>query len=409
MSNEIFAILDIGSTKISCFIAEKESENVKLIGFSQISSFGIKRGIVINMNETAQAIEKVVEQASSMAAVNIESVSICIGGKSLESQINNSMIVLNNKTITSEDIIKIIDLAKATYVESDKKIIHSIPVEYTLDDYSGIKNPINMVGSKLESSINIISAKQEPLKNITRAVELAGFYVDSIIAANVANGYSALIEDEKLLGTCLIDVGGFSSDISVYYNGNLVLIDSVGLGSYHVTSDIAQGLSCSMDTAERIKSLEGVAINTLVESGKSIDYIKIGDSAEKQSFASHAFVCSIIQPRMEEILEHIKEKIEPYQHIFNNRIVFTGGAANLKGLQELAQVKLNSSVRIAEAKGIESLSNISANPRFITATGGILYLFEKSSNTENQEFKYSKFGKIIFQAKKSIKNIFTSS
>jgi len=409
MTTEIFANLDIGSTKIACFIAERTDDSIKLIGFSQISSFGMKQGIIVNMNETAHAIEKVVEQASNMAAVNIESVSVCIGGKGIKSNITNSMVVLNNKSITNEDLTKIIDLAKASHVENDRQIIHALPIEYSLDDYTGITDPLNMVGSKLEATINIISAQKEPLKNIIRAVEIAGFYVTEIISSNVANGYSALVEDEKILGACLIDIGGFSTDISVYYNNNLVLIDSVNLGSNHITSDIAQGLSCPIETAERIKSLEGVAINTMIESGKSVEYIKIGDSEEKQSFISHAFICSIIQPRTEEILELVNDKISQYQHLFNNRIVITGGAANLKGLQELAQIKLNSGIRVAETKGIESLSSISANPRFITTTGGLLYLFEKSKLKESSEFKLSKMSKFIFQTKKSIKSIFISS
>lgn len=409
MTSEILASLDIGSTKISCFIAESSDDIAKLIGFSQISSFGLKRGIVVNMNELAQAIEKVVEQASNMAGVNIESLNICIGGKTLVSKITKSMLVLNNKAISNEDVEKLLDLAKATYVENDKKIIHALPIEFSLDDYSGIKDPINMVGSKLESTINIISAKQEPLTNIIRAVELAGFYVDDIIAANVANGYSALIPDEKILGSCLVDIGGFSTDISIYYNNNLVLIDSINLGSYHITSDIAQGLSCSIDSAERIKSLAGVAISNMVESGKSIDYLKIGDSEDKTSFTSQAYVCNIIQPRVEEILEHIRKKIAPYQHIFNNRIVLTGGAANLKGIQEIAQVVLNSNIRIAKAQGLDALSNISENPRFITVSGGILYLLEKNRNKKNTVLKYSKLGKFIFKSKKYIKNFFISS
>ena len=402
MSPEIFASLDIGSTKITCFIAEKNNESLKLIGFSQISSFGIKRGIVVNMAETAQAIEKVIEQASNMAGVDIESISICVGGISLESKITDSMLILNNKSISSEDVEKLIDLAKAKHVENNKKILHTIPVDYTLDDYKGIKNPTNMIGSKLEAKINLISAKQEPLNNIVRAIEMAGFYIDEIIASNVANGYSALIEDEKLLGTCLIDIGGFSTDISIYYNGNLVLIDSINLGSYHITSDLAHGLSVSIEDAERIKSLDGVAVSSLIESGKSIEFVKVGDSKDNVNFVSQSYVCSIIQPRMEEIFELVKNKISPYQHIFNNRIVLTGGGSNLKGIKELAQVSLNSNIRTAQINGLEGTTTISSNPRFITVAGGLLYLAEKHSKKPESSYKNSKFSKFLFNVKKSI-------
>ncbi|HAG53107.1 MAG TPA: cell division protein FtsA [Alphaproteobacteria bacterium] len=401
MAPEIFASLDIGSTKITCFIAEKTESNLKLIGFSQISSFGIQRGVVVNMQETAQAIEKVIEQAANMAGVDIESVSICVGGISLESKITDSMLILHNKAITSEDVEKLVDLAKAKHVETNKKILHAIPVDYTLDDYKGIKNPLNMVGSKLEAKINIISAKQEPLKNIIRAVELAGFYIDEIIASNVANGYSALIEDEKQLGTCLIDVGGFSTDISIYYNGKLILIDSINLGAYHVTSDLAHGLSVSLEDAERIKSLEGATSSNLIESGKSIEYVKVGDLKDNVNFVSHSYVCGIIQPRMEEILELVKNKIAPYQHIFNNRIVLTGGGSNLKGITDLAQIIFNSSIRVASVNTLEGTTNISSNPRFITVSGGIIYLSEKHSKQPEYSYKNSKFGKMLFNFKKS--------
>tara|TARA_Y100001960_G_C14689395_1_gene835574 strand:+ start:190 stop:1404 length:1215 start_codon:yes stop_codon:yes gene_type:complete len=401
MINEIYATLDIGSTKITCFIAEKSEASLKLIGFSQISSFGIKRGVVVNMNEAAQAIEKVVEQAANMAGVDIQSISLCVGGVSLESKITDAMLILNNKTISSEDVDKIVDLAKAKHVESNKKILHAIPVEYTLDDYKGIKTPLGMVGSKLDAKVNIISAKEEPLKNIVRAVELAGFYIDEMIASNVANGYSALVEDEKVLGTCLIDIGGFSTDISVYYNGKLILIDSVPVGSYHITSDLAHGLSVSIEDAERIKSLDGVAVNSLVESGRSIEYVKVGEKKENVNFVSQSFVCGVIQPRTEEILELVKKKITPYQHIFNNRIVLTGGGSNLKGISELAQMVLNSSVRVAHVGNLEGTTNISSNPRFITVSGGIVYLSEQQNKEPEFVGKNSYFGRMLHNIKKS--------
>lgn len=401
MTTQIFATLDIGSTKITCFIAEKTESALKLIGFSQISSFGIKRGVVVNMQESAQAIEKVIDQASNMAGVNIQSVSLCVGGVSLESKITDAMLILNNKTIGTEEVEKLIDLAKAKHVESNKQILHAIPVEYTLDDYSGIKTPVGMLGSKLEAKINLISAKQEPLNNIVRAVELAGFYIDEIVASNVANGYSALVEDEKVLGACLVDVGGFSTDISVYYNGKLILIDSIALGSYHITSDLAHGLSVSIEDAERIKSLDGVAINSLVESGKSIEYVKVGDKKENVNFVAQSFVCGIIQPRSEEILELVKKKIAPYQHIFNNRIVLTGGGSNLKGFADLAQMVLNSSVRVANVGNLEGVTNISINPRFITVAGGLVYLSEKANKEPEFSYKSSAFGKMIHNLKKS--------
>jgi cell division protein FtsA len=337
-----------------------------------------------------------------MAGVDIESISICVGGLSLESKITDSMLILNDKSITSEDVEKLVDLAKAKHVENNKKILHCIPVEYTLDDYKGIVDPINMVGSKLEAKINIISSKQEPLNNIIRAVEMAGFYIDNIIASNVANGYSALIEDEKLLGTCLIDIGGFSTDISIYYNGKLILIDSVNIGSYHITSDLAHGLSVSLEDAERIKSLDGIAIAAMAESGKSIEYVKVGDSKDNVNFVSHSYIASIIQPRTEEIFEHVKNKIGPYQHIFNNRIVLTGGGSNLKGIKDLAQAALNSSIRLAHVNKIEGTTTISSNPRFITVTGGLLYLAEKLNKKPDYAFKDSKFDKLMAKIKKSI-------
>lgn len=401
MTTQIFATLDIGSTKITCFIAEKNESALKLIGFSQISSFGIKRGVVVNMQESAQAIEKVIEQASNMAGVDIQSVSLCVGGVSLESKITDAMLILNNKTISAEEVEKLIDLAKAKHVETNKKILHAIPVEYTLDDYVGIKNPVGMLGSKLEAKINLISAKQEPLNNIIRAVEIAGFYIDEIIASNVANGYSALVEDEKILGACLVDIGGFSTDISVYYNGKLILIDSIALGAYHITSDLAHGLSVSIEDAERIKSLDGVAINNLVESGKSIEYVKVGDKKENVNFVAQSFVCGIIQPRSEEILELVKNKIAPYQHIFNNRIVLTGGGSNLKGFAELSQMMLNSSVRVANVGNLEGTTNISVNPRFITVAGGLVYLADKANKEPEFSYKKSELGKLIHNLKKS--------
>lgn len=406
MSGEIFATLDIGSTKITCFIAEQVEQSLKLIGFAQISSFGINRGVVTNMQETAKAIEKVVDQASNMANVDIESINICVGGLSIVSKITNSILVINNKSISQEDIEKIIDIAKAKHLENDRKILHAIPIEYTLDDYSGIKDPLHMVGSKLEAKVNVISIKKDILKNIIKAVEMAGLYIENIISSNVANGYSALIEDEKLLGACLIDFGGFSTDISIYYNGKLVFIESVGIGSHHITSDLAQGLSASLDDAERIKSLEGVTSSNLIESGKSIEYHKVGDPKDKPSFASQAYICSIIQPRTEEILEIISKKIKPYQSIFNNRIVLTGGGANLKGLCELSQAMLGSNVRIANIQMLDGVTKISGNCRFITVAGALLYLNEINKNSENKQLKKLKMNGLLFTLKKAIKKYF---
>ena len=370
--------LDIGSSKVTCFIAElDEFYNPRVIGYGQHASHGMKRGMIIDMDRTENAIREAVAQAEEMADVQISSVYVGLGGMHLRSHMTDGLVVLNNHEINDNDILKVIEVARAKQLEGDRQIIYSEPTRYVLDNQTDIRDPRGMTGSRLESEVHVISGAASAVRNVTRCVERCNLEIEDIVVQPYASALSCLVSDEKELGVCLVDIGGGTCDISIYSDDTLLYTAVIPVGGHHITNDIARGLSTPLSHAERIKTLYGCAMASMVSDDDNIDIPHVGEGDDELSSThiTRGALAGIIQPRCEEILEMVREKIEQsgFESSIGRRVVLTGGSSQLAGFKQLAETVLDKSVRVARPTALEGLTDMSGGPQFATASGLVVY------------------------------------
>ena len=378
--NRIVAGLDIGSSKVACFIAElDEFYNPHVLGYGQHASTGLKRGVIVDMDRTESAIREAVHAAEDMAGVEIGGVLVSLGGVHTKSTITDGLVVLNQQDITDAEIFKVIEVARARQIDGDRQIIHAQAIKYVLDNQSDIRDPRGMTGSRLEADVHIITALSSSIRNVVRCVERANLEVQDLVVQPYASALSAVVPDERELGVALIDIGGGTCDLAMYADGALVHTAVVPLGGQHITADIARGLSTPLTNAERIKVLHGCALASLLNQDTEIEVPTVGDeSAQTPKEPVHitrSALSGIIQPRAEEMLELIRNKIEQsgFEHAIGRRVVLTGGGSQLQGLRNLAEVVLDKSVRLARPVGVQGLTDLSGTPPFATAVGLLMY------------------------------------
>jgi cell division protein FtsA len=379
----IVAGLDIGSSKVSCFIAELDHAfNPRVIGYGQHASSGMRKGMIVDMDRTENAIREAVMQAEEMADINIDSVYVGLGGVHLRSHITDGLVVLNNHEITDADIFKVIDVARAKQIEGDRKIIHAQATKYQLDNQSDIRDPRGMTGARLESEVHIISAASSAVRNMVRCVERCHLEVEDLVVQPYASALSCLVPDERDLGVCLVDIGGGTCEIAIYAEGSLLHVAVVPVGGQHITSDIARGLSTPLAHAERVKNLYGSAMASLVPSDEQIDVPHVGENEDTASSQiSRSALAGIIQPRCEEMLEMVREKIEQsgFESSIGRRVVLTGGGSQLNGLKQLTEVILDKSVRLARPTEINGLTDLSGAPQFSCVAGLVIHAARQSA------------------------------
>lgn len=393
VKTRLIAGLDIGSHKVCCFIAElDEFFNARLIGYGQHASGGMKRGMIVDMDRTETAIREAVHQAEDMAGVEISGAIVSLGGVHLRSHMTDGLVVLNQHEIGEADLAKVIEVARAKQLEGDRQIIHSEATKYVLDSQTDIRDPRGMTGSRLEADVHIISAASSAVRNVVRCVERCNLEVQDIVIQPYASALSSLVADERELGVALVDIGGGTSDIAIYVEGVLVYTAVVPLGGHHITADIARGLSTPLAHAERIKTLHGCAMASLTNGDELIEVPHVGDDEETATGQITAGqLAGIIQPRAEEMLEMVRDKIEQsgFESAIGRRVVFTGGGSQLNGLRQLADVVLDKTSRLSRPVGLEGLTDLSGSPQFATAAGLVVYgakqaaQFSRSRRREN--------------------------
>lgn len=397
--NRIIAGLDIGSSKVACFIAElDEFYNPHVLGYGQHASAGLKRGMIVDMDRTEGAIREAVHAAEDMAGVELSGVVVSLGGVHLRSHMTDGLVVLNNShDITDADIFKVIDVARARQLEGDRQIVHAQATKYVLDNQSDIRDPRGMTGSRLEADVHIISAATSAIRNVVRCVERANLEVQDIVVQPYASALSSLVPDERELGVCLVDIGGGTSDIAIYAEGALVHTSVIPVGGQHITADIARGLSTPLSAAERIKVLHGCALASSISSDDEIQIPSVGEENSSDNVhITKSALAGVIQPRCEEMLEMVRDQVEKsgFESAIGRRVVLTGGASQLTGLRQLAEIVLDKSVRLARPQAVQGLSDLSGAPQFATAVGLLIYgsrQMAQSSRTKAHESKVSQW------------------
>jgi len=270
--NEMVVGLDIGTTKIVAVVGRKdEYGKLSIIGVGFAKSEGVRRGVVINIPKTTESIRTAIEEAELMCGHKIKSVYVGIAGDHIRAINSRGVIAVSNKDkiITEEDVTRVIDAAKAIALPMDREILHVLPQEYVVDDQEGIKNPIGVSGTRLEADVHIVTGAVTSAQNIVNCIHQAGYEVADIVLEPFASSMAVLDEDERELGVGLIDIGGGTTDIAMFFGGSIRYTSVIGLGGEHLTNDISRGLRTSAVQAEEIKKKYGVALQTLIEIGRA--------------------------------------------------------------------------------------------------------------------------------------------
>lgn len=388
-SHNLVSGLDIGTTKIGVIIGEADERNtLNVIGVGIHPSDGLRRGVVINLDKTVRSIEKAIEAAELMAGVNIDSVYTGIAGDHIRSLNSRGIVAVgrSDNEITPEDMRRSIDAAKAIALPMDREIIHIIPQEYIVDDQNGIKEPLGMSGVRLEVDAHIVTGAITSAQNIYKAVQRTGLKVKDLVLEPLASSYAALNDDERELGVALLDMGGGTSDMALFYEGTIRHTGVIGLGGKSITNDIALGLRTPLEQAENIKLAYGSAFQSAIDEDEIIEVPGVGGRESRQ--VSRSVLASIIQPRVEEIfyLALREMKRSDYIDLMTCGLVLTGGTAMLDGIVDLAEQIFDMPVKVGYPMGFGGLVDAARSPAFATGVGLIQYGLKHGQNNGNVLF-----------------------
>ena len=366
--------LDIGTSKIVALIGEiNDAGGVEIVGIGKHPSRGMKKGVVVNIDSTIEAIQRAVEEAELMAGVNINSAYAGIAGSHIQSLNSHGIVAIKDKEVTEADLERVMDAARAVAIPADQRILHVLPQDYVIDQQEGIREPIGMSGVRLEARVHLITGAQSAAQNIVKCVDRCGLDVDDVILEQVASGYAVLEDDEKELGVCMVDIGGGTSDIAIFLNGAIQHTANIPVAGDQVTNDIAVAVRTTMQFAEKLKIEHGSALRQLITEDEVIEVPGIGERASRG--LSTQTLASVIEPRYEELFSIIQAEIR--RSGFEDRIaagiVLTGGSSKIKGAVELAEEIFHMPVRIGSPTNIGGLKGEVEDPIHATGVGLLLY------------------------------------
>jgi cell division protein FtsA len=378
------AAIDIGTTKVSCFIAKVDNGEPRIVGIGHQVSKGVRNGVIVDIEAASQSILNCAHAAEEMAGTTLEEVVINVSGGFGGSRLVKAELALNGREVSDVLMHRVLDQGYRLKDMPDRTVIHSIPVGFSIDGGRSVRDPRGLFGQKLAVNMNIVTAQFAAVRNLSNCIGRCHLETAAVVVSPYASGLSCLVEDESELGVTVIDMGGGTTTIGVFFDGNLVFADGVPVGGTHVTNDIARGLSTPIAHAERMKTLYGSAIASSNDEREMITVPLVGE--EEDGHANHvpkSLLVGIIAPRLEETFELVRERLEAsgFDKIAGRRVVLTGGASQLPGTRELAGLILDKQVRIGRPSRIEGLAEATQGPAFSTTAGLIHFALSERAET----------------------------
>lgn len=365
--------LDIGTTKTCAIVGEVTERGIDIIGVGFQPSDGMRKGAVVNIDSTVEAIRGVVEEASKMSGCDIRSVYVGIAGGHIKGQNSLGIVAVKGGEVDENDVQRAVEASRAIAVPPDREIIHTIPQIFIVDGQDGIREPIGMSGVRLEAKVHIVTGASTFIQNVLKSVNRVGLDIDELILEPLAAGEAVLGEDEKDLGVALLDIGGGTTNIIIYAEGSVRHTAVIAVGGQYVTSDIATGLRTPVQEAERIKIHFGCTHMPLIPKDEMIEVPSVGGREPRE--VSRQILVRIIEPRMEEILTMAYEEIvrSGLEEVLAAGVVLTGGSSLMPGTLELAERVFNMPVRRGYPTGCGGLMDVVNSPVYATGVGLILY------------------------------------
>ncbi|WP_298438671.1 cell division protein FtsA [Geobacter sp.] len=386
--------LDIGTTKICAIVGNVTEDGIDIVGIGTSPSRGMRKGVVINIESTVESIKKAVSEAELMAGCEIRSVYAGIAGGHIKGFNSQGVIAIKNREVTSEDVKRVIDAAKAIAIPMDREVIHILPQEFIIDDQDGIREPLGMSGVRLEAKVHIVTGAVASAQNIIKACNRAGLDVADIVLEQLASSESVLSADEKELGVALVDIGGGTTDIAIFCDGAIKHTSVLSLGGNHLTNDIAVGLRTPMAEAEKIKQKYGCCMSSLVGKEETIEVPSVG--GRKPRVLSRQLLTEILEPRVEEIFTLVNRELvkSGFEDLIASGVVITGGSTILDGMPELAEQVFNLPVRRGLPQHIGGIVDVVNSPVYATGVGLVVY---GSKNVGIREFPTAQTDENLFR------------
>ena len=378
--NGLIAALDVGTSWVCCFIAHAEDGALRVTGIGHHVARGLRAGAVVDMEAAEDSIHGAVQHAEQMADETIREVYLGLSAGTPASRSVEVEVALNGHEIGDADLRRVLDQGRLGCDAADRQIVHTIPVGYTIDGSRGVRDPRGMYGARLGVNIHVITAQPGPMQNLATCVTRCHLDVAESVVSAYASGLACLVDDERALGVTLIDIGGGTTGVAVFAEGDVVHTDVVPVGGNHVTNDIARGLSTPLDHAERMKVLYGNAVPSPDDERETIDVRLIGEGDDVGANpVPRSQLNRIIRPRIEEIFELVRARVAAsgVAGAAGRRMVITGGASQLHGLRELAAQVFGSSVRLGRPREIQGLAEATGGPAFSTCAGLLHYAAQR--------------------------------
>lgn len=403
---DYIAAIDLGTSKTTCIVCEVTPDSTEVIGFGNVKARGLKKGMIINLEEAVTSVKAAVEEAELMSDISIGSAFVGVAGTHIRSLNSRGATEVSGKhgEIDNSDIQDVIEDAQAVSLPDDKEIIHLIPMTFTVDDHVGVTDPIGMTGSRLEVDVHIVAGSISSVKNIIACLNKAGIEVKDIVSNRLASAQATVSNDEKRLGVAVVDIGAGTTDLAVFIDGHLEHTSVLPVGGDYFTSDIAVGLRTPIQEAERIKVNYGNLMNDSKTFEINLSSSSSTSKKKARSIDSH-LLNEILLPRAEEMIDIIISDLSRngYDSEINAGLILTGGGSLLKGLVEITENIVNLPVRLGTPQDVEGFSEVIDNPIFSSAVGILQYGYLNVATN-----KYSPFLKrrLASRVKDKVKDLF---
>jgi cell division protein FtsA len=397
--NQLTVGLDIGTSKVVAIVGKAGGDGqVEIVGIGSHASKGLKRGVVVNIETTVNAIQRAIEEAELMAGCEIHSVYAGIAGSHIKSMNSHGIVAVRDREVVRADIDRVIDAAQAVAIPADQKVLHILPQEYVIDNQEGIKEPLGMSGVRLEAKVHLVTCAVNAAQNIEKCVQQCDLEVDDIILEQLASAHAVLTDDEKELGVCVVDIGGGTSDIAIFTGGAIRHTAVIPIAGDQVTNDIAMALRTPTQNAEEIKIKYACALTQLADAEDTIKVPSVGDRPPRE--LSRQALAEVVEPRYEELFTLVQAELRRsgYEDVIAAGVVLTGGTSTMEGVVELAEEIFHMPVRLASPNNVAGLSDVVNNPMYATGVGLLKYGLSQqdvgagsvAKNTPNKEGVVSK-------------------
>ena len=399
-ARQLLVALDIGTSKIVTLVAEITPEDtLNLIGMGSHPSRGLKKGVVVNIESTVNAIQRSLEEAELMADAKIKEVITGIAGSHIKSFNSHGMVAIKDKEVQQYDIDRVIETARAVNIPMEQQVLHILEQEFVIDGQGGVRQPLGMSGMRLEVKVHIVTGAVSAAQNIMKCVRRCGLEVNDLMLQPLASSDAVLLDDERDLGVCLVDIGGGTTDLAVFTEGAIKHTSVIPIAGDQITNDIAMALRTPTKDAEDLKIAHGVALRQLASTADMIEVPGVGERGPRE--LSRQTLAEVIEPRVEELYSLIQRELRSsgLEELLSSGIVITGGSALMKGMVELGEEVFHMPVRVGVPQYTGALSEVVRNPRYSTGMGLLMAGLEQLKRDRHAKMQGAGFKEVFEKMK----------